>query len=91
MNILDHVECNQVFFQVWLFNIAQCHRQLGRNEEAVRFYRTFLSKVPNAPNQKEVRAMIVKLEKMRTAVLVAPNLTSKRRLPRMKPGRCSER
>lgn len=48
----------------FLFNIAQCHRQLGRNEEAVRFYRTFLSKVPNAPNQKEVRAMIVKLEKM---------------------------
>jgi tetratricopeptide (TPR) repeat protein len=48
----------------FLFNIAQCHRQLGQNEEAARFYRTFLIKVPAAPNQKEVRAMIVKLEKM---------------------------
>ncbi|HEX4462898.1 MAG TPA: hypothetical protein VIA18_33220 [Polyangia bacterium] len=48
----------------FLFNIAQCHRQLGENDDAIRFYRTYLSKVPQAANQREVRAMIVKLEKL---------------------------
>lgn len=48
----------------FLFNIAQCHRQLGQNDDAIRFYSTYLSKVPQAPNQREVRAMIVKLEKL---------------------------
>ena len=48
----------------FLFNIAQCHRQLGQNDDAIRFYRTYLSKVPQAPNQREIRAMITKLEKL---------------------------
>ncbi len=46
----------------FLFNIAQCHRALGNRTEAVRFYRTFLRKVPEAPNHKEVRAIVATLE-----------------------------
>jgi tetratricopeptide (TPR) repeat protein len=44
-----------------LFNIAQCHRQLGNKQEAVDFYRKYLNKVPDAPNREEVQATIEKL------------------------------
>src|SRR5512143_3705253 len=37
----------------FLFNIAQCYRQLDRKPEAVKFYRSFLRKVPEAPNRVE--------------------------------------
>src|SRR5207302_9679691 len=50
-----------------LFNIAQCHRQLGNKEEAVSFYRKYLSKIPNAPNRDEVQATIDKLNAALTA------------------------
>jgi hypothetical protein len=46
----------------FLFNIGQCHRQLGQKEQAVRFFRVYLSKVPNASNKVEVKEMINKLE-----------------------------
>ena len=46
----------------FLFNIAQCHRQLGNNAEAVKFYRSYLRKVPEAPNADEVRKLIGTLE-----------------------------
>ena len=45
-----------------LFNMAQCYRQLGQRQEAVRFYRTYLRKIPNAPNRVEVEKMIASLE-----------------------------
>jgi tetratricopeptide (TPR) repeat protein len=45
-----------------LFNIAQCHRQLGNKTDAVKFYRTFLRKVSDAPNADEVRRLIATLE-----------------------------
>ena len=45
-----------------LFNIAQCHRQLGNTTEALRFYRTFLRKVSNPPNEEEVKKLIAQLE-----------------------------
>jgi hypothetical protein len=47
----------------FLFNIAQCHRQLGDKLQAVRAYRSYLSKQPRAPNHVQVREMIAKLEK----------------------------
>jgi tetratricopeptide (TPR) repeat protein len=46
----------------FLFNIGQCHRQLGEKELALRFFRTYLGKVPNAVNREEVRDMMTKLE-----------------------------
>ena len=46
----------------FLFNIGQCHRQLGERQEAIRFFRTYLVKSPNAPNRVDVEQMIAKLE-----------------------------
>jgi tetratricopeptide (TPR) repeat protein len=46
----------------FLFNIAQCHRQLNEHELAIRFYRTYLNRLPGAPNREEVRTTIAKLE-----------------------------
>jgi Tetratricopeptide repeat len=46
----------------FLFNIAQCHRQLGNKQEAIKFYRSYLRKVPDAPNAEEVRKLIASLE-----------------------------
>jgi tetratricopeptide (TPR) repeat protein len=46
-----------------LYNIAQAHKLAGHPEQAVRFYRTYLSRVPDAPNGDEVRAKIAELQK----------------------------
>lgn len=43
----------------FLFNIAQCHRNLGHTEEAVTFYRSFLKHAPvNDPNRAQVEARL---------------------------------
>ena len=47
---------------VFLFNIAQCHRQLGHKEDAVKFYRSYLRNVPDAPNADEVKAIAARLQ-----------------------------
>jgi tetratricopeptide (TPR) repeat protein len=41
-----------------LFNLAQAYRLGGHREKALGTYRTFLVKVPNAPNRREVEALI---------------------------------
>src|SRR6516225_1877017 len=41
-----------------LFNLGQCYRQLGDKPEALRSYRQFLNKVPDAPNRAEVERVI---------------------------------
>ena len=46
----------------FLFNIAQCQRQLGKKAEAVKFYRTYLNKIPNAPNRDAVEHIIAELD-----------------------------
>ncbi len=46
----------------FLYNIAQCYRQLGDKENAVRFYRSYMRKVPNAPNRDEVTGTITTLD-----------------------------
>jgi tetratricopeptide (TPR) repeat protein len=46
----------------FLFNIAQCYRQLGDKQQAIRFYRNYLIKVPNAPKRDQIHDMIAKLE-----------------------------
>ena len=47
----------------FLFNIAQCHRKLGENSEALNFYRTYLRKSPDTKNRAEVEKRIVELVK----------------------------
>jgi tetratricopeptide (TPR) repeat protein len=47
---------------VFLYNIAQCHRQLGEREQAVTLYKRFLASSPNAPNRSEVQKRVAELE-----------------------------
>jgi hypothetical protein len=47
----------------FIFNIAQCHRQLRQYKKALFFYRLFLSEQPNASNRKEVRTRIRQMER----------------------------
>jgi len=46
----------------FLFNIAQCHRKMGKNKEALDSYRTYLRVAPEAPNRVEVQKRISELE-----------------------------
>jgi tetratricopeptide (TPR) repeat protein len=48
---------------VFLFNIAQCQRQLGRYELAAKSYRAYLVQQPDAPNRDDVLARIADMEK----------------------------
>jgi tetratricopeptide (TPR) repeat protein len=46
-----------------LYNIAQCHRQLGDDEQAIKFYKSYLRKIPDAPNRDDVTRLLATLEK----------------------------
>lgn len=46
----------------FLFNIAQCERQLERRADAIRSYRMYLVNAPDAPNRDVVRGLIERLE-----------------------------
>ncbi len=45
-----------------LFDIAECHRQLGENPDAVRAYQSYLRRKPDAANRADVEALIGKLQ-----------------------------
>jgi hypothetical protein len=47
----------------FLFNIAQCHRQLDQRADAIREYRMYLVNAPDASNREEVRQLITRLER----------------------------
>ena len=47
----------------FLFNIAQCERQLAHKREAVREYRAYLNNSENADNRESVRQTITQLER----------------------------
>ncbi|HJX54213.1 MAG TPA: tetratricopeptide repeat protein [Polyangia bacterium] len=49
----------------FLFNIAQCHRKLGRIDDAITFYQTYLRRAPDARNREEVEQRIAELEEQR--------------------------
>jgi hypothetical protein len=56
----------------FLYNIAQCHRQLGDNRQAVTFYKRYLSEAPpNDPNRPEAEKLIKDLE-AKTAAAPSP-------------------
>jgi tetratricopeptide (TPR) repeat protein len=46
----------------FLFNIAQCERQLGNLEEAIKFYRSYLRNKPDAGNKREIERKIEELK-----------------------------
>jgi tetratricopeptide (TPR) repeat protein len=48
----------------FLFNIGQCHRQLGNCERAVFYFRQFLRYQPGSPQAKQVRLLIRQCEKL---------------------------
>ncbi len=50
-------------FAAFIFNIAQCHRQLKNWKQALFNYKLYLSKKPNAPNRAEVRRRIKEMAK----------------------------
>jgi tetratricopeptide (TPR) repeat protein len=47
---------------VFLYNIAQCYRLLNKNDEALRFYRSYLNRKPDAANRVEVETKIGQLQ-----------------------------
>ena len=47
---------------VFLFNVAQCERQLGNLDEAIKFYRSYLRNKPKAPNRQEVLRRIDEMQ-----------------------------
>ena len=60
----------------FLFNIAQCQRKMGKDQEALAAYRSYLRVAPNAPNRPEVQKRIAELEKeTRAAALAGPRKT----------------
>lgn len=46
----------------FLYNIAQCHRNLGNFKQAIFGYRNYLRQVPDAANREAVLALIDDLE-----------------------------
>ncbi|HEY2745109.1 MAG TPA: hypothetical protein VGL86_10820 [Polyangia bacterium] len=46
-----------------LYNLAQAHRLAGHPRDALRFFRVYLSKVPNADNRADVESKIAELQK----------------------------
>jgi tetratricopeptide (TPR) repeat protein len=46
----------------FLFNIAQCYRQIGNNDLALRSYRNYLRSAPEAANRKDVENRIKEIE-----------------------------
>lgn len=59
----------------FLYDIAECYRQLGLVEQALHFDRRYLSVAPDAADREEVEAEIATLEKRRPARTGAPGLT----------------
>jgi tetratricopeptide (TPR) repeat protein len=47
-----------------LFNLGQAHRLAGHAAEALRFYKTYLSKVPEAANRADVESRIRELKEL---------------------------
>ena len=45
-----------------LFNMGQCHRNLGDKEKALFFYKRYLGEYHDGPHRKDVEAIIAELE-----------------------------
>lgn len=56
-----------------LFNIGQCQRNLGNDDEAIFAFERYLQLVPTAPNREAVERLVTKL-KERQAIIEAAKL-----------------
>jgi tetratricopeptide (TPR) repeat protein len=68
-----------------LYNMAQAHRLAEHHAEALRLYRMFLIKVPEAPNRAEVVTKIDALQKLVDDQKKAKTLPPDTTLPRAAP------
>ncbi|MCU1277167.1 MAG: hypothetical protein JWM53_713 [bacterium] len=66
---------------VFLYNIAQCHRLLNQNTEALRAYKTYLRRAPTAPNRDEVERKIAAIEAAQAAANTATTTPPNQVLP----------
>jgi tetratricopeptide (TPR) repeat protein len=62
-----------------LFNVAQCHRNLGKQERALFYYRRYLSLDPRTPNRALVEQLIGESEKKVAASRAAPAASASER------------
>jgi tetratricopeptide (TPR) repeat protein len=46
-----------------LYNIGQCYRLMNQPAEAIRFYKNYLRRAPDAPNRADVERKIAELQK----------------------------
>lgn len=58
---------------LFLFNMAQAHRQLKQYEPALFLYRAYLRELPNAPNSADVQQRIEQLEQLLAKAQQPPN------------------
>ncbi|HVR02049.1 MAG TPA: tetratricopeptide repeat protein, partial [Polyangia bacterium] len=56
----------------FLFNIAQCYRNMGKFERARFFFRRYLALEPHAPNRFRVEELIAEMSKQLEAQAAAP-------------------
>jgi tetratricopeptide (TPR) repeat protein len=66
---------------VFLYNIAQCHRLLNQNTEALRAYKTYLRRAPTAQNRDEVERKIAAIEEAQAAANKASTTPPNQVLP----------
>ena len=61
---LEHFKTAYLAFEdpAILFNIAQCERLLNHKQEALRSYRIYLQKRPEAPNRDQIENIIATLQ-----------------------------
>jgi tetratricopeptide (TPR) repeat protein len=62
----------------FLFNIAQCHRNLRNREQAIFFYQRYLSLAPDAPNRPVVEELIADQKRQLDAQKPPPPPTGER-------------
>jgi tetratricopeptide (TPR) repeat protein len=56
----------------FLFNIAQCYRNMGKFERARFFFRRYLALEPHAPNRRRVEELIAEMSKQLEAQAASP-------------------
>jgi tetratricopeptide (TPR) repeat protein len=59
----------------FLFNIGQCHKNLGRCDKAIFFYRQYLVRMPSAPNRDAVERLIAGCGQARAPQAKPPETT----------------
>ncbi|MES1210667.1 MAG: tetratricopeptide repeat protein, partial [Pseudomonadota bacterium] len=84
---------------IFLFNIAQSHRQLGNKERALFFYRRYLEQAPNAANRDDVERRMKDLQaslqqeaelKQKPPTEVSPHVETRDRQASSQPAAPSE-